>query len=176
MADKAFVTGPHRVDRPHPDLAEGLADLWGRVTVAGGAVGYSPADSVEQLRAAADGVVDDVTNKRAYLITLGREHVLVGAAVLTLRQRPVRSHTGELTWLMVDPDLQGNGWGKQLHDAVLAQSQALGLAKLDLVARGGHGLEGFYEANGWTERGRWPGAVRVAEDDQRDLIWFTRDV
>ena len=32
------------------------------------------------------------------------------------------------------------------------------------------GLEDFYSAQGWTERGRWPGAVRIAEDDERDEI------
>jgi GNAT superfamily N-acetyltransferase len=176
VSDDGFVTGPHRVDRPHPELTDALTELWGRVTVAGGAVGFSPTDPVEELRVVAGQVVEDVTNKRAYLITIGRSHVLVGAAVLKPGQRPVRHHTGELEWLMVDPELQGQGWGQQLHDAALAQAQALGLEKLSLVTRTGHGVERFYEANGWVERGRWPGAVRIAAGDERDEIWFTRDL
>ncbi|MCI2416271.1 GNAT family N-acetyltransferase [Saccharopolyspora sp. K220] len=171
-----FVTGPHRVDTPHPDLVDALADLWGRVTVAGGAVGFSPTDPVDQLRAAAASLVEDIRVKKAHLITIGQQHVLVGLAVLRPRQLPVRKHTGELVWLAVDPVLQGKGWGKQLLDAVLVQAQAIGLEKLDLVTRSGHDLERFYEAHGWVERGRWPGAVRVAPGDDRDEIWFTRDV
>ncbi|WP_229679934.1 GNAT family N-acetyltransferase [Saccharopolyspora thermophila] len=171
-----FVTGPHRVDTPHPDLAQALADLWGRVTVAGGAVGFSPTDPVDRLREAATALVEDVRHRRAHLITLGQQHVLVGMAALRARQLPVRQHTGELVWLAVDPQLQGKGWGKQLHDAVVAQAQALGLEKLDLVTRSGHGLERFYTNLGWVERGRWPGAVRVAPGDDRDEIWLTRDV
>ncbi|MER6990862.1 GNAT family N-acetyltransferase [Saccharopolyspora hirsuta] len=171
-----FVTGPHRVDTVHPDLADALADLIGRVTVAGGAIGFSPADPVDELRAVADQVVEDVRNRAVHLITIGQQHELVGFAVLRPGKLPVRRHTGELEWLAVDPRLQGAGWGKQLHDAVLVQARALGLEKLELIARGGHGLERFYGALGWVERGRWPGAVRVAPGDDRDKIWFTRDV
>ncbi|MER7082606.1 Acetyltransferase (GNAT) domain-containing protein [Saccharopolyspora kobensis] len=171
-----FVTGPHRVDAVHPDLAEALAGLWARVTAAGGAAGFSPTDSLDELRAAAAKLVEEVRGKQAHLITIGQQHVLVGIAVLRPRQLPVRTHTGELVWLAVDPALQGRGWGKQLHDAALVHAQAIGLEMLDLVTRSGHGLERFYAGLGWVERGRWPGAVRVAPGDDRDEIWFTRDV
>ncbi|WP_223839438.1 GNAT family N-acetyltransferase [Saccharopolyspora pogona] len=77
-------------------------------------------------------------------------------------QLPVRRHTGELAWLAADPALQGKGWGKRLLAEVLIQARAIGLEKLDLVIRSGHDLERFYEGNGWVERGRWPGTVRVA--------------
>ena len=36
MAEE-FVSGPLRVDQPHPELPQALTDLIGRVTVAGGA-------------------------------------------------------------------------------------------------------------------------------------------
>ncbi|QGK69209.1 GNAT family N-acetyltransferase [Allosaccharopolyspora coralli] len=170
-----FVTGPHRVDQPHPDLVDGLTDLWGRVSVAGGAVGFRPSDPLEKVREAAAKVVDDVSQRRAFLITVGRDRELVGAAVLTPQSLPARAHTGELSWLMVDPDLQGTGWGRQLHDAVLAQAQAVGLTQLELITRSGQDLERYYEALGWVERGRWPGAVRLDDGDTRDEVWLTRD-
>lgn len=176
MSEDSFVTGPHRVDRPPPELADGLAELWGRVTLAGGAAGFRPDSSVEVLRTTAAKVFDDVTARRAYLITLGQEHVLVGAAVLTPGDRPVARHTGDLTSLVIDPELQGKGWDQQLHDAALSQALALGLEKLSLCTRGGQGLERFYEANDWVERGRWPGGLRVGKQDERDEIWFTRDL
>ena len=145
---EGFVTGPHRVDTPHPGLVDALADLWGRVTVAGGAVGYTATDSVDELRAGAEELVEDVRNRRVHLITIGQQHVLVGMAVVRPRRLPVRRHTGELAWLAVDPALQGKGWGKQLLDAAVVQAQALGLERLDLVTRSGQGLDRFYEANG----------------------------
>ncbi|WP_433871770.1 N-acetyltransferase family protein [Saccharopolyspora sp. CA-218241] len=180
MADdidpEGFVSGPHRVDTPHPDLAEALADLWGRVTVAGGPIGFTPTSTVDELRAVATDLVEEVRARRIQLITIGQQHVLVGMAVLRPDPLPARRHTGELGWLAVDPQLQGKGWGGRLHDAVLVAAQAMGLEKLSAQARSGHDLEGFYTARDWVERGRWPGAVRVAEGDERDDIWFTRDV
>ncbi|MGW1678028.1 GNAT family N-acetyltransferase [Saccharopolyspora sp. NPDC002376] len=121
-------------------------------------------------------LVDEVRGEKAHLIIIGQQDLLVGIAVLRSRQLPVRKHTGELAWLAVDPVLQGKGWGKQLHDAVLAQARAIGLEMLDLVTRSGHDLERFYEGLGWVGRGWWPGAVRVTAGDDRDEIWFTRDV
>lgn len=173
---EVLITGPHRVEEPHPGLVDSLTDLWRRVTDAGGAVGFRPTDPVDDVRAAAAEVVDDVTNKRARLLTIGQEHVLAGVAVLTPGKRPAQRHTGQLTWLMVDPSLQRQGWGRTLHEAVLVQGQALGLEKLELITRSGHDLERFYEGLGWVERGRWPGALRLADDDVRDKIWFTRDL
>lgn len=171
-----FISGPHRVDQVHPELVDALAALWARVTAAGGAVGFAPDDAVEDIRAAAELVVEHVRNRQAYLLTLGREHELVGVAVLVPGRRPIRRHTGELQWLMVDPDLQGQGWGRQLLDAIHAQAQALGLSTLVLHTRSGHGLEKFYGDAGWVERGRWPRAVRMSADEERDEIWMTRDL
>lgn len=60
--------------------------------------------------------------------------------------------------------------------AAVAHARAIGVERLELSTRSGHGLEAFYTSQGWTERGRWPGAVRVAEGDERDDIWFTREL
>lgn len=46
----------------------------------------------------------------------------------------------------------------------------LKLEQLHLAARGGEGLEDFYERLGWRETGRWPGALRLAPDDTRDEV------
>lgn len=170
------ISGPQRVDRVQPDLIDALTALWGRVTAAGGAVGFAPDDPITDIRAAAELVVQHVRARQAYLLTLSRGPDLVGAAVLVPGRRPIRRHTGELQWLMVDPDLQRQGWGRRLLDAVHEQATALGLSTLVLHTRSGHGLEAFYTAAGWVERGRWPRAVRMGPDDHRDEIWLTRDL
>lgn len=171
-----FVTGPHRVDSVHPDLADGLAQLWGRAAVAGRAAGFGPADSVESLHAAAGDLVAEVTAKRTYLLTLGHSHELVGAAALRPHPMPLRAHTGELVLVLVDPKLQDEGWEQQLHDAALAQAQARGLQQIEAFDRQGAELTRLCLANGWSERGRWPGSVRVPGHPDQDGIWFTREV
>ncbi len=45
----------------------------------------------------------------------------------------------------------------------------LGLDQLHLELRGSLGLERFY-AGCWQEIGRWPGALRLREDDRRDDV------
>ena len=46
----------------------------------------------------------------------------------------------------------------------------LGLEQLRLAARGGEGHEGFYSRLGWTEIGRWPGALRFPGGDQDEVL------
>src|SRR5690606_39653679 len=84
---EGFVTGPHRVDTPHPELPAALADLWGRVTVAGGCVGFKPTDEVDRLRSVAEELVEDVRNRRANLLTIGQQHVLVEIGRASCRER-----------------------------------------------------------------------------------------
>ncbi|MDR7300976.1 GNAT family N-acetyltransferase [Haloactinomyces albus] len=178
MSDPEFISGPHRVDQPHPDMPQALADLLGRVTVAGGATGFTTTTELETITAVAQGIVDDLSQrpKRRHVLTAGQERALAGAVVLRPGELPVNRHRGEVEWLLVDPDLQDRGLGKQLLDAAAVHAQALGLTQLSLSTRSGQGLEDFYAAQGWVERGRWPAALRVGEDDSRDQIWFTRDL
>jgi hypothetical protein len=42
--------------------------------------------------------------------------------------------------------------------------------ELHLAARGGVGLERFYQRLGWREIGRWPGALRLGPGDDRDEV------
>jgi hypothetical protein len=46
----------------------------------------------------------------------------------------------------------------------------MGLEQLRLAVRGGMGLERFYARLGWREIGRWPKALRLAPDNDRDEI------
>lgn len=177
MSEPGFVSGPHRVDQPHPDMPQALADLLGRVTVAGGATGFTATTELETITTVAQRIVDDLSQrpKRRHVLTAGREHALAGAVVLCPGELPVHRHRGEIEWLLVDPDMQDRGLGKQLLDAATVQAQALGLAQLSLSTRSGQGLEDFYTAQGWVERGRWPDALRL-DDDRRDEVWFTREL
>lgn len=48
--------------------------------------------------------------------------------------------------------------------------EEMGLEQLHLAARSGVGLETFYGRLGWKEIGRWPGALRLADGEDRDEI------
>lgn len=85
---------------------------------------------------------------------------------------PVVAHRATVIRLMVLPDLQGRGLGGRLLAAAVDRAAELGLAQLILSARGGTGLPAWYAARGWTEVGRFPGALRLAPDDVRDEHWF----
>lgn len=178
MSEGEFISGPHRVDEPHPDLPQALTDLLGRVTVAGGATGFTATTELDTITAVTQRIVDDLSQrpKPRYVLTVGQERTLAGAVVLRPGELPVHRHRGEIEWLLVDPDLQEQGLGQRLLDAAAVQARALGLTRLSLSTRSGQGLEEFYVSQSWVERGRWPDSLHVGEDDHRDQVWFTLDL
>ena len=69
------------------------------------------------------------------------------------------------------PAVRGRGIGSALMMwARRVARQEMGLEQLRLAARGGMGLESFYARLGWREIGRWPKALRLAPNDDRDEI------
>jgi GNAT superfamily N-acetyltransferase len=80
-------------------------------------------------------------------------------------------HWGTVKRVQTRPDFRGRGIGTALmHRVREVARDELGLEQLHLEARGGEGLEDFYGRLGWREIGRWPGALRLAPDDDRDEI------
>ncbi|WP_017973800.1 GNAT family N-acetyltransferase [Actinopolyspora halophila] len=178
MSEEEFITGPHRVDQPHPELPQALADLLGRVTVAGGATGFTADTELETLTVTAQGVVDDASTrpKRRHILTAGKQHTLAGAVVLRIGEFPVERHRADIEWLLVDPQVSERGIGAQLLDAAESHARALGLTQLTLRTRAEAVTEEFYSERGWTERGRWPRSLRVSDEEFRDEVWLTRDL
>lgn len=84
---------------------------------------------------------------------------------------PPVAHWGTISHLHTLPALRGQGLGStMMRSARRIARQEMGLEQLHLAARGGMGLERFYAKLGWREIGRWPGALRLAPDDDRDEI------
>jgi acetyltransferase len=165
------ICGPHLVREVRPETVSALAELWTAVTRAGGAVGFVADAPEEDIRAAARQAVEDVRDGREQLITIDADGGLLGTVFLRRGATATVRHRADVLRLMVHPDLQGRGWGKALLGAVVAAATTIGLEQLLLSARGGTDLPAFYVAQGWTQVGLFPDALRIG-DELRDEHWF----
>ncbi|KPC62095.1 GNAT family N-acetyltransferase [Streptomyces chattanoogensis] len=155
-----------------PELHDGLCRLWTDVSNAGGAVGFVPPVTREDIR-------PDLLRKLTALAE-GRERLLVGrdetGRVLATAYLAPTGHRLMQHWLwvytvMVDPSLQGRGIGRALMSAVADAARTFeGIRGIRLTCRGGTGARRFYEACGYKVVGRVPGAIKVAEGEFRDDI------
>ncbi|MFE4858942.1 GNAT family N-acetyltransferase [Streptomyces sp. NPDC056670] len=162
-----------RLDPPvTPALRDGLLALWAEVSNAGGAVGFVPPVSVEDVR-------PDLV-KHFTAMAEGRMRLLVGfdedgrvaaAAFIAFNTHRLMAHWVWLYTVMVHPGHQGKGYGRDLMAAAADAVRGLdGIEAIRLTCRGGTGVDRFYGSCGYKEVGRVPGAIRVAEGDDRDDI------
>ncbi|QDY78412.1 GNAT family N-acetyltransferase [Streptomyces qinzhouensis] len=157
------------VDR---ELRDGVLALWADVSNAGGAVGFVPPVTEDDIR-------PELVRHFAGLAE-GRIRTLVGydadgriaaTAFFGFNGHRLMTHWVWLYTVMVAPRLQGRGVGRELMAA--AEDAARGFDGIDAIrlgCRGGLGLEDFYASCGYKEVGRVPGAIRVADGDDRDDI------
>lgn len=155
---------------PDPAVVEPLADCWYAVSAAGGAVGFPPPVVAAEVRAAAEALVGSLDQDVRLLLALD-DGVLAGWVVLSRGTGRLVRHRASLLRLQTALTHRGQGVGALLvHEAARSARDDLGLEQLHLTARGGTGLEGFYERLGFVEVGRLPGALRVAPGDDRDEV------
>jgi GNAT superfamily N-acetyltransferase len=166
----ATVTAVEDVD---PELRERLLACWTDVSNAGGAVGFVPPVTVEEVAPALDALLGRVAQGRERVIVLRVDDEVAGWAVLSLSVSPLRRHWATVLRVQVHPSRQGQGLGRVLMAGVHDIARQRGLEFLHLTARGGTGLERFYKGLGYTEFGRMPGAIRVAPGDDREEIHLT---
>ncbi|MET8684299.1 GNAT family N-acetyltransferase [Streptomyces sp. NPDC004732] len=162
-----------RLDPPvDPALRDGVLALWADVTNAGGAVGFVPPTTAEEIRpefvrhlaAMAEG-------RTRLLVGYDEEGAVAATAFLTHNTHRLMKHWVWLYTVMVHPRHQGKGYGRGLMTAVEDAARSLeGTDAVRLTCRGGTGLEHFYASCGYKEVGRVPGAIRVAPGDDRDDI------
>lgn len=155
-----------------PALRDGIVELWTDTSNAGGAVGFVPPVTRDDIR--------PELVKHMVALAEGRHRLLVGqdadgrvvaAAFIAFNAHRLQKHWVWVYTVMVHPDLQGQGAGRELMEAVADAARTLdGIDAIRLGCRGGHGLEHFYAACGYKEVGRVPDAIRVAPGDDRDDI------
>jgi GNAT superfamily N-acetyltransferase len=167
----AFIqlTDPGQVTR---GVRQALIDCWVEVANAGGAVGFPfPPVDAQQVGPVADRLIADLDPgyNRVVLAEVGG--ALAGWLNLSRHRDRVVPHWGTVKRVQTHPHFRGRGIGIALMNEVrrIARDE-LGLEQLHLEARGGEGLEGFYSRLGWTEIGRWPGALRFPGGDRDEVL------
>ncbi|WP_308408789.1 GNAT family N-acetyltransferase [Streptomyces sp. AC627_RSS907] len=152
-----------------------LTACWAAVINAGGAVVPMdcplPPVTEAALRPAVERITRDLSPQRSRLLLATVDGALAGWLLLSREQHPLVAHCGTVNHVQTDVRFRGRGVGATLmrHAAGVARDE-MGLERLRLTVRSGLGIEDFYRRAGWTEVGRWPGALRVAPGDDRDEI------
>jgi GNAT superfamily N-acetyltransferase len=163
------ITSPEQVT---PGLRSELIDCWILVSNAGGAVGFPflPV-GVTHVAPVADKLFANLSPECSRLLIARTGDTLIGWVHIHRNPSPLIAHWGSISHLQSLPSARGRGIGSALmvHARQVARSE-MGLEQLRLAVRGGTGLEHFYARLGWTEIGRWPGALRLTPGDDRDEV------
>ncbi|MFJ6465733.1 GNAT family N-acetyltransferase [Streptomyces sp. NPDC091387] len=156
-------------DRP---LRDGIATLWADVSNAGGAVGFVPPVTVEDVRPdLVKHLIAMAEDRARLLVGYDEEGAVAATAFLTHNTHRLMAHWVWLYTVMVHPRHQGRGYGRSLLAAAADAARTIeGVEAIRLTCRGGTGADRFYASCGYKEVGRVPGAIRVADGDDRDDI------
>ncbi|UED85670.1 GNAT family N-acetyltransferase [Streptomyces profundus] len=162
---------------PTAALSEAVAALWADVVNAGGAVGFVPTVTPEEVRPALrQHLVGMAEGTTRLLIGVTDRGTPVATAFLRRNSHRLMGHWLWLSTVMVHPDWQGRGAGRELMAAAASAARAIDpdVMGIRLTCRSGLGLEAFYASCGYQEVGRVPDAIRVGENDYRDdvTLWL----
>jgi GNAT superfamily N-acetyltransferase len=159
-----------------PELTDGLRTqiiaLWTDASNAGGAVGFAGPVTTEQVRPMAENAFAGVEQGHDRLLVGYADGALAGMLLLVSQRFALTDHWRTVKRVMIRPDLQGRGYGRALIAEAERVARRHGWSALHLTVRGGTGLDHFYIAAGYREVGRFPGALRLAPDDDRDETHF----
>jgi len=147
-----------------------LLACWTDVSNAGGAVGFVPPVTAEDVAPVLDRLLEGVASGRDVLAVLTVDGGTAGFAALVGSSSPLRRHWGTVLRVQVHPSRQGSGLGRTLMAGVHDIARSRGWEFVSLTARGGTGVDAFYRGLGYIEHGRLPGAIRVAPGDEREEI------
>lgn len=153
-------------------LRDGILALWVDVSNADGAVGFVPPVDREAVRPELVKHLASMAEGRTRLLVgYDEEGAVAATAFLTHNTHRLMLHWIWLYTVMVHPRHQGAGYGRDLMATVADAARSFeGVEAIRLTCRGGTGVDRFYGACGYKEVGRVPGAIRVADGDDRDDI------
>ncbi|WP_156726424.1 GNAT family N-acetyltransferase [Streptomyces apocyni] len=154
------------------ELGDGVVRLWTDVSNAGGAVGFVPPVTPEDIRPEwVRHLVSMAEGKNRLLVGYDTEGRVAATAFFSYNTHRLMRHWVWLYTVMVAPRHQGKGYGRQLMRAVEDAARGFdGIDAIRLTCRDGTGADRFYASCGYKEVGRVPGMIRVAPGDDRDDI------
>ncbi|PRY19737.1 GNAT family N-acetyltransferase [Pseudosporangium ferrugineum] len=155
-------------------LRDEAVELWTAATNAGGAVGFVAPVTADDVRPVAEETFAGVTDGPDRLLIGTDDGRLVAMLFLVDNRFALKAHWRVLKRVMVLPGSQGRGYGAALMREAAEAGRRMGLAGLQVTVRDGHGLDAFYAKLGYRQVGRLPGALRVADGDDRDelVMWL----
>ena len=156
------------------ELAEALLELWTDVSNAGGAVGFVPPVTPDDVRQTADLAFRQVRDGIDHLIVGFHGDTPVGFLFLEHRPGELFEHWATIKRFQVHPKLQGSGLGGALLEETHRLAKEIGLEALHLTVRGRTGTEVFYERYGYETIARIPDVIRVAPGDTRDELYMIK--
>jgi GNAT superfamily N-acetyltransferase len=153
-------------------ITDGICALWAEVVNAGGAVGFIPPVTAQDVRPELFKHLSAMREGRVRLLAgHDGEGEVRATAFFTFNTHRLMRHWVWLYTVMVHPGLQGRGYGRQLMAAAEEAARGMeGVRGIRLTCRGGLGLEHFYGSCGYKEAGRVPEAIKLADGDLRDDI------
>lgn len=156
---------------------EAMLDMWVAVNDAGGAVGFLPGASREDVSAVLDGYESRLERGDTVCVALNSPlGDLLGFGFVVGSTGALMAHGATLERVMTDPGRRGTNHGALLMAGLHRTARDRGFELVTLDYRGGTGLGEFYTRYGYAEVGRVPGAVRVAPGDDRDGVIMARSL
>lgn len=153
-----------------------LAQILMDCVAAGASVSYLHPLSREKSRAYWKHVSTEVARGHRVLLGAWLDGALAGTVQIDLDTPENQPHRAEITKLLVDPGLRGNGVGEALMRRAEQAAQRLGRRLLTLDTRAGDGAEALYRRLGWNEGGRIPGYALDAAGRAHDTLFFWKQV
>lgn len=157
-------------------VAGALLTLQHLVSQAGGSVGFTAASTRAEIAPAVAAAMSEIRAGQRYAVVATEGNELVGAVFLVPATSPVRRHLAEVRGLMVHPEHQGSGLGRELLTEIESVARQLGIEALTLGARDGSGLDQFYRSLGYRQIGTMPQAARLPDGSVRDELLFYRSL
>lgn len=168
------MTLEFEVDPPLTEqLRAEIIACWTDVSNAGGAVGFVPGVTMDDVEPTARAQFAGVLGGRDRLVIGrvadgGQAGRLAALAFLVANSFAFTAHQLAVKRVMVHPDFQGAGYGYRLMAELAAVARESGIEQLLLDCRGGTGSDLFYKKCGYAEYGRLPRALKLPDRSADD--------
>jgi len=166
------VLGSEITVREMTELSEShldeLVDILIGVVADGASVGYLPPLDPASARSYWEGVI----RPGNILLVAERDGQIVGTGQLELAMRKNGNHRAEVNKVLVHPDNQRQGIGRQIMEALDDIARREGRTLLHLDTREGDGSNDLYSRIGYIEAGRIPDWARSADGTLHTTVFY----